>query len=282
MPDKKQRQKRFRSEVLTLREDTRQGFPFYPQDHLAEPGLMLCGPAARGVWWHMVCLMHMSKRRGYLYAGKTPMTRETAPQMLSQSMGLPSLVGHFRNYLSELWKHDVFSITRTGTVYSRRMVRDERTYKAAAEHGKKGGRPKGGVSEVSSSPDPKPQATSSNLQATSLQDVANKSSELVKETELPYRDAVVGKMLSLVKQLSRPMISAACRMMGRDPLKFAAHYYDASNGRDPVALLAVRLRGKGYTPSDRALEWAKASMKNEVPQEVTDILTGKGRKDGTG
>lgn len=128
----------------------RPAFQFYPSDWRKESGLKFCSLAAKGLWIEMLCIMHEGEPYGHLvYAG-----RSINGDMLAKLIGeSPAPV---KRSLKELADNNVFSTTDDGTIFSRRMVRDEdlRERRAAggqagaehgskgAEHGAKGGRPK--------------------------------------------------------------------------------------------------------------------------------------------
>ena len=118
----------------------RPAFQFYPSDWRNDPGLRLCSVAARGLWADMLCLMHEGAPYGHL----TVLNRAMSPDDLSRLVGAP--VVQVKRWLAELSGNEVYSITDSGVIYSRRMVRDEalREVRAAggaagAEHGHKGG-----------------------------------------------------------------------------------------------------------------------------------------------
>jgi hypothetical protein len=109
---------------------------FYPQDWRADERLRNCGLAARGLWMEMLALMHRSERYGYLLInGKPPTDRQLAVQVGAS-------IDEFSCLLAELESEAVFSRDRTGTIYSRRMIRDEKKAKHAREIGKQGGNPR--------------------------------------------------------------------------------------------------------------------------------------------
>ncbi len=109
---------------------------FYPQDWRADERLRNCSLAARGLWMELLALMHRSERYGYLLInGKSPTDRQLSVQVGTSQSELSLL-------LAELEAEAVFSRDRNGTIYSRRMIRDERKAKTARENGKNGGNPK--------------------------------------------------------------------------------------------------------------------------------------------
>jgi hypothetical protein len=109
---------------------------FYPQDWRADERLRNCSLAARGLWMEMLALMHRSERYGYLLInGKAPTDRQLAVQSGAS-------IDELADLLTELESEGVFSRDRVGTIYSRRMIRDEKRAKTARQNGKHGGNPK--------------------------------------------------------------------------------------------------------------------------------------------
>jgi len=107
---------------------------FYPNDWLAEPSIRSCSLAARGLWIDMLSLMHLAPRRGYLLAASG--NAITQPQ-LARLTGCDS--DECSRLLAELQSSGCFSCTDDGTIYSRRMVKDEAKRQKCSEAGKKGG-----------------------------------------------------------------------------------------------------------------------------------------------
>mgnify|MGYP000007545529 CR=1 FL=1 len=107
---------------------------FYPNDWLAEPSIRACSVGARGLWIDLLSLMHLSPRRGYLLAasGKAP-----SHEQLARLTGCSS--DEFSRLLAELESSGCFNCTDDGTIYSRRMVRDEGKRQKCAEAGHRGG-----------------------------------------------------------------------------------------------------------------------------------------------
>lgn len=115
----------------------RPAFQFYPDKWMTDQELRSCSIAARGMWADMLCMAHLSEPYGHLTVnGK----RKTDAQIIN------AISGATRALLTELETAGVFSRTDDGTIYSRRMVRDEAMRKVrgeggelGAEHGPKGG-----------------------------------------------------------------------------------------------------------------------------------------------
>lgn len=108
---------------------------FYPSDWRADPMLRVCSIGARGLWMEMLSLMHESERYGHLLVnGKPPTDRQFSALVAVPHDLLVEL-------LSELEDAGVFSRDRNGSIYSRRMIRDEKKAEHARKIGKKGGNP---------------------------------------------------------------------------------------------------------------------------------------------
>lgn len=108
---------------------------FYPSDWRSDPRLRMCSLGARGLWMEMVSLMHEASPYGHLLVSGSPPTDTqlallagTSPEQLSDLVG-------------ELEAAGVFSRTKEGVIYSRRMTRDEKKRAVARKNGKKGGNP---------------------------------------------------------------------------------------------------------------------------------------------
>lgn len=108
---------------------------FYPTDWRADPALRMCSLQARGLWIEMIALMHEAVPYGHLLISDKPPT-DTQLAVLG---GAP--IDQVTNSLGELEAAGVFSRTRKGVIYSRRMVRDGQGRVTAMKNGKKGGNP---------------------------------------------------------------------------------------------------------------------------------------------
>jgi hypothetical protein len=151
---------------------------YYWGDWFKDLALQSCSLPARGLWHEMNCLMHQGEPYGHL---TMPNGKPMGPQQLANLCKIsPALC---KKLVQELEGNGVFSRTSDGTIFSRRMVRDEAIRqaraeggKAGAEHGvkgadagKKGGRPTGseGGSETPLAPSPKPPPSSASSSAAS-------------------------------------------------------------------------------------------------------------------
>mgnify|MGYP006348372967 FL=1 len=117
---------------------------FYTSDWRADPRLKMCSPAARGMWIEMICLMHEASPYGHLLIhGQTPNEAQLASLTGISAAELPHLV-------AELERLGVFSRTKEGVIYSRKLVRMASRSAVARKNGKKGGRPNLGKGEDNS------------------------------------------------------------------------------------------------------------------------------------
>lgn len=109
---------------------------FYPSDWRADPALRVCSIGARGLWMEMLCIMHEATPRGSLLVNG----RAVTDRQLANLCGVPA-----RDALvlvSELDEAGVFSRDADGTIYSRRIRRDEERALRDKANGGKGGNPK--------------------------------------------------------------------------------------------------------------------------------------------
>ena len=100
---------------------------FYPSDWLSD-SVAGCCLAAQGLWFRMLFVAHNSQRYGYLEAD----AKAIPDEQLARRCGCVS-VDEYRSLLAELFAAGVPSRTPEGTIYSRRMVRDQSERDATAE-----------------------------------------------------------------------------------------------------------------------------------------------------
>lgn len=108
---------------------------FYPTDWRSDPALRMCSMAARGLWIEMIALMHEAVPYGHLLvSGRSPTDAQLAVLVGALSDQIPELLG-------ELDAAGVFSRTREGVIYSRKMTRTAKKAAIARKNGKNGGNP---------------------------------------------------------------------------------------------------------------------------------------------
>ncbi len=108
---------------------------FYPTDWQADEKLRLCSLEARGLWVEMMCIMHKSESYGHLKIGDV----KPSAQQVALMVGAPA--EQVEKCLEELGAMGVFSRTKGGVIFSRRMESDEKKRRILRENGKKGGNP---------------------------------------------------------------------------------------------------------------------------------------------
>lgn len=119
-------------------------FPFYVRDWLTDTAVRSVSRPARSLWIDMLCAMHMNDRRGYLELNGNPMTLD----QIASNAGCSTDEAHV--LVRELESAGVFSRTPHGTIYSRRMVRDEMERQAnAARQAKHRAKSNGDVTPMS-------------------------------------------------------------------------------------------------------------------------------------
>lgn len=117
---------------------------FYTSDWRSDPRLKMCSLAARGLWLEMLCLMHEATPYGHLLiSGRSPTDAQLAVLVGAPPDQIPELLG-------ELDSAGVFSRTKEGVIYSRKMTRMKKRAATARKNGRKGGNPKLGVEKENS------------------------------------------------------------------------------------------------------------------------------------
>jgi hypothetical protein len=106
---------------------------FFWGDWANDPALRVCSLAAQGLWMRMLCVAAEARPVGFVAVGGRALTDEDFARLggvAAQEAGA---------LVAELERNGVFSRNRKGTIYCRRMVRDEKKARASAKGGRKGG-----------------------------------------------------------------------------------------------------------------------------------------------
>jgi hypothetical protein len=103
--------------MISTREDRRPSFDFYFDDWLSSyEDLRLCGPAARGIWIDLICIMKKSPKRGSLLTAKgVPYTVQELANICTNADAK-----EMQKLLDELEQKNVFSRLSDGTIICRR------------------------------------------------------------------------------------------------------------------------------------------------------------------
>lgn len=89
--------------------------------------------AAQGLWINMMCIMHQGEPYGYYRFGANEIPDEIGASMTGLSKA------EYQKLIKELSDLDIFSVSKDGCIYSRRMVEDEKKREKFSNFGKKGG-----------------------------------------------------------------------------------------------------------------------------------------------
>jgi hypothetical protein len=100
---------------------------FYPSDWLSDEALRCCPLDARGLWIDLIAIMAKSESHGHLLIGGKPATNDQLARISGVSLERVS------ELLAELESAGVFSRNAKGSIYSRKMVREESGRKSARE-----------------------------------------------------------------------------------------------------------------------------------------------------
>ena len=119
-----------------MAKDKRPAMQFYIGDWKKDPNVRACSIGARGLWVEMILAMFECEPRGYMLVGSKQATVQQIAVMAGCSLEETQAL------LKELEEARVFSRTEDGTIYSRRMVRDEQLRAKRQECGKLGGNPR--------------------------------------------------------------------------------------------------------------------------------------------
>ena len=184
----------------------RPAFQFYPADWRKDAALQSCSIGARGFWVEIMCIAHECEPYGHLTVNGKPMSAA----QLARLVGITPKEAE--RFLAELDEAGVTSRSEEGALFSRRMVRDEASREAradigrangakgaafgklGAEHGKKGGRPKGDnpPTEPGKKPPQNPHPSSSSSSSSSEQEIwkTSSSSSARPTIPCPYQEIV--------------------------------------------------------------------------------------------
>lgn len=108
---------------------------FYTGDWRSDPALKICSLAARGLWIEMICLMHEALPYGHLLVnGNSPTDAQLGVLVGASPDQIAAMLG-------ELESAGVFSRTRAGVIYSRKLTRMAKKAATARNNGRLGGNP---------------------------------------------------------------------------------------------------------------------------------------------
>lgn len=241
----------------------RPAFQFYPADWRKDMALQSCSVAARGLWMDMLCIAHECEPYGHLTVNGKAMSAA----QIGRHTGLTER--ECQRLIAELDDAGVSSRTEDGTIYSRRMVRDEdlRQRRAeggkagsehgakGAEHGHKGGRPPKERGDKKPPLEPPPSSSSS----PSGYSEANASGATAPPAPPPSpKDRVFAFGVPLLTAAgvsdrnARSMLAGLCKRSGESAVADAIDRCAREQAIDPVSWLQAALNGsaKGKPPGN--------------------------------
>lgn len=109
--------------------------PFYHGDWKKDLGVQALNFHDRHVWFEMLMLMHESEQRGLLILNGKPMSHETIARLINLDKQI------FEKSLTSIIENGVCSVREDGTIFSRKMIRDEEISAKRSISGLKGGNP---------------------------------------------------------------------------------------------------------------------------------------------
>jgi hypothetical protein len=232
-------------------------FKFYPTDWRADPALRLCSIGARGLWMEMLCVMHEAAPRGYLIVNGAAVTE----------MQLAGLAGISQqdaaSHLAELEAAGVFSRADDGTIFSRRMRRDDEKDERDRANGRAGGNPalKRGVNPQDKAKDKVKDKAQDKAQKP---DTRNQKSEYSEpDGSAPDADAPRDDPRA---RLFRVGLATLSRISGRGPdrCRSLVGRWLKATGDDPIEVLAA-IEDAERNQVVHPVQWIEARFRSRAP-----------------
>jgi hypothetical protein len=218
---------------------------FYPTDWRADPALRVCSIAARGLWMEMLCVMHEAEPRGTLRVNGKPLT--------SRQLGALAGCGDVEDLLSELEEAGVFSRNEDGTIFSRRMMRDEARASEDKANGKRGGNPrlKGGVNPPVKGEDKaqKPEAKDTDANASGAVAPSDPRSQLFEEGS-----KTVQRWTGKSNTAARAFIGKLLKAANDDCVFVLSKIHEAGDMADPVAWVSAAVLPRAAGPPKKVTQ----------------------------
>ncbi len=215
----------------TRRSDNRPSFQFYPRDWLNDFALRACSLEAKGLWIDILCLMWDAEQRGELRMRKNaklcPMNAKDIAKVLAQPYAT------VRRALRELVSTGVAEKAENGTVYNRRMAREQQARDARSHAGRHAATMRWSMRKHGSSSSSSTSTTKKNTDCTPSQD--SKATQESNVSEVCVPDNLIqdfGRLKGGVSDLS--------------PLHSWCDMYDASWIEQAVTLGVERGKGADY------------------------------------
>lgn len=214
---------------------------FYPTDWRSDPALKMCSLAARGLWIEMIALMHEAVPYGHLLvSGRSPTDAQ-----LAVLAGAP--MDQITDILGELESAGVFSRTREGVIYSRKMTRTAKKAAIARKNGRKGGNPslcketeKGASVNQITTDEVKTQKPEARSQKVTSSEVTKARDALCEVVQPDTADA----FLAHRKAMKAPLTAKAASLI--------ASKLTGRSDADVIVLTSIERGWKGVFPPDAA------------------------------
>ncbi|WP_176086277.1 hypothetical protein [Martelella sp. HB161492] len=260
---------------------------FFTTDWRADPALRMCSMAARGLWIELICLMHEATPYGHLLvSGRCPADAQIAVLAGTTPDQVTALLG-------ELETAGVFSRTKDGTIYSRKMARMAKKAATARRNGRRGGNPslsKDTDNQPSDNPrlkgGDKPQKPEARSQIKNT--VPDGTDAGASQPErVDYRDRLWGEgVASLMRQTgltearARPLIGKWCRTARDDCRLIFERIVRAEAERigDPVAWIEQSVRRAAQPPPGQSAP-SRSDHLREHNRRVQETLRKRMRQD---
>lgn len=105
---------------------------FFWSDWESDQGLRLCSLAAQGLWMRMLCVCARHDPKGYLSINGNPLKIDAIARLAGVAETEAEIL------VAELELNGVFSRNRSGCIFSRRMVKDEKRSQEGRKNKKRG------------------------------------------------------------------------------------------------------------------------------------------------
>ncbi len=227
---------------------------------MKDPALRACSLAARGLWLDLLCLMFECDRRGYLQINGKPMSLE----QIARSTGCST--DEASRCLQELDDSGVFSRSEHGSIYSRRLVRDDQTRAARVAAGAIGGSKTQAKRKATVKQKQSPSSSTSSSSSTSVEEPPKpppRPPPLFDLFEQFWQAFPSGRKTG--KQAAMKAFQAACKRTAPETIIAAAAEYAASPvGRSEYVKGPCPWLNQGCWDDDRAA-WQRTSSNNSQP-----------------
>jgi len=265
----------------------RPAFQFYPSDWLRDTALRSCSTGARGLWIDMICYMHEGNPYGHLKVADKVILPSNLARMVGETLEV------VEGWLEELQHAGVYDTAVDGSIYSRRMIRDENLRQIRANGGKLGGnpnlKPKDKVNLEDNQKDkqkPTPSSSSSSSSSTSLKNTATSVAKPVgvspevwdqfvkqrKAKKAQITDLVMAGIKREADKAGFTLERALTEVVVRNWVSFKADWVLEKQTATQKAQANMNLLTRGMTAPKPADFWVKNATLEVIHDEPKRIL----------